>query len=137
MCSFTTAKQNKNIYQYLMMKSFLFVKFYNVSFCTQLIFVSHLQEDFCIVHDHILACFFILWISIGTFYKLVYKSFSNFFGHIQLIKLCAFSYIRKKKAIKNQLLNIESLKASKYPARLFPLFICLINLVIFLAYVSH
>lgn len=137
MCSFTTAKQNKNIYQSLMMKSFLFVKFYNVSFCTQLIFVSHLQEDFCIVHDHILACFFILWISIGTFYKLVYKSFSNFFGHIQLIKLCAFSYIRKKKAIKNQLLNIESLKASKYAARLFPLFICLINLGIFLAYVSH
>lgn len=136
MCSFTTAKQNKNIYQSLMMKSFLFVKFY-VSFCTQLIFVSHLQEDFCIVHDHILACFFILWISIGTFYKLVYKSFSNFFGHIQLIKLCAFSYIRKKKAIKNQLLNIESLKASKYAARLFPLFICLINLGIFLAYVSH
>lgn len=136
MCSFTTAKQNKNIYQSLMMKSFLFVKFY-VSFCTQLIFVSHLQEDFCIVHDHILACFFILWISIGTFYKLVYKSFSNFFGHIQLIKLCAFLYIRKKKAIKNQLLNIESLKASKYAARLFPLFICLINLGIFLAYVSH
>ena len=137
MCSFTTAKQNKNIYQSLMMKSFLFVKFHNVSFCTQLIFVSHLQEDFCIVHDHILACFFILWVSIGTFYKLVYKSFSNFFGHIQLIKLCAFSYIRKKKAIKNQLLNIESLKASKYAARLFPLFICLINLGIFLAYVSH
>ena len=83
-CYFTTAKQNKNINQSLIMKSFLFVEFYNVSFCIQLFFVSHLQEDFCIVQDHILACFFLLWIGIETFY--------NFFISLSLIFLAMFHW---------------------------------------------